>query len=120
MVDSQKHFVEYIAAKEETGTGSANAFDVYFDNRYQTAELYIRSTANATMTVKMIPPSLGGVTFTAALLDPPSAVTVTHSGGAVVQESVVFFQSPMSGVRITPSTNDGNITAVVRLTGRSV
>lgn len=103
---------EFIAKRGHTGTDDV---DIWFGGRHQSAELYIKSSAAATMPLKMIPPVVEDITMTTEH-DPPSAVTVTHGGAG---ESVVFFQALVSGIRVTFSSNAGAVDLVVRLIGRT-
>jgi|TARA_R100001594_G_scaffold72203_3_gene106850 hypothetical protein len=113
MAVAEGTFGEHIAVSSHSGTGTV---DIVFDNRHQCVEMYVKSSAAATIEVKMLPPGVGGVTFS-TLLDPPAgATTVTHAGAG---ESVVFFQTPVSGVRLNPTTNTGNIDVVIRYAGRA-
>ena len=112
MAISEGSFGEHIAVSGHSGTGTV---DVFFDNRHQCVEMYVKSSAAATVQVKMLPPGVGGVTFS-TLLDPPAgATTVTHAGAG---ESVVFFQTPVSAVRLNPTVNSGNVDVVIRYAGR--
>ena len=105
-------FGEHIAVSGHSGTGTV---DIQFDNRHQSIEMFVKSTDAATIQVKMLPPGTGGLSFS-TLLDPPAgATTVTHGAAG---ESVVFFQTPVSGVRLNPTTNTGNFSVVIRYAGR--
>lgn len=106
---------EFIAKKGMTGNGDV---DIWLNGRYEAAEIYIQNSgaSTATLDVVMIPPVIEDISFTAAEQDLPSAYTPgTIAAGA---ENVLFLQTPLSGVRVKVSSNNGNINIVVRLVGR--
>tara|TARA_R110002051_G_scaffold11616_2_gene41903 strand:+ start:320 stop:697 length:378 start_codon:yes stop_codon:yes gene_type:complete len=124
MVDSvggKMGVMEYVAKRGHTGT---DPVDIWFGGRHAAVELYVKSSAAANMHMRMIPVSIEGVSFHSgstltgalSLLNPPTATNVVH---AAADESVVFYQGSMSGVRVHFASNVGSVDIVVRLVGRN-
>jgi hypothetical protein len=124
MVDSvggKMGVMEYVAKRGHTTT---DAIDILFGGRHAAVELYLKSSAAANIHLKMIPISIEDISFHSgtnltpplALLDPPTATNVVH---AAADESVVFFQGSISGIRVHFATNAGSVDIVVRLVGRN-
>lgn len=115
MVDTKMGVVEFIAVRGHTGT---DPVDVWFGGRHEAVELYIKTSSTAEMPLKMVPVSIEGIDFSttpATMLNPPTATTVDHTGAT--RESVVFFQSPISGIRVLFTSNAGSVDIVVRMSG---
>ena len=124
MVDSvggKMGVMEYVAKRRHTGT---DPVDIWFGGRHAAVELYVKSSAAANMHMKMIPISIEDISFHSganltpplALLDSPTATNVVHGAA---DESVVFYQGSVSGVRVHFASNAGSVDIVARLVGRN-